>query len=84
MERKKNEGRGRGKDRRKGDMRKGGEERSKERGEREGRRKGEKMEEEGRKLVTHHACQHAPKTPHVERVIILLVVHEQLWSLKVS
>lgn len=53
-----------------------GEERSKERGERE--------EEKERRLVSHHACQHAPKTPHVERVIIFLVVHEQLWPLEVS
>ena len=59
-------------------MRKGGEKREAKKEERE------KEEEKERRLVSHHACQHAPKTPHVERVIIFLVVHEQLWPLEVS
>ena len=33
---------------------------------------------------SHHAGQHAAKAPHVQGVVILLVVHKQLWALEVA
>ncbi len=31
----------------------------------------------------YHAGKHATKGPHVERVIVLLHVHEELWTFEV-
>mmetsp|Transcript_28940 Transcript_28940/g.41358 ORF Transcript_28940/g.41358 Transcript_28940/m.41358 type:complete len:280 (+) Transcript_28940:342-1181(+) len=34
-------------------------------------------------LPKNHACKHTPQTPHIQRIIILLQIHQQLRSLEV-
>jgi hypothetical protein len=31
----------------------------------------------------HHRGKHATQTPHVETVVVFLIVYEQLWSLEI-
>ncbi len=33
--------------------------------------------------IPHHAGQHAAKAPHVQGVVVLLVVNQELWTLEV-
>mmetsp|Transcript_14032 Transcript_14032/g.21715 ORF Transcript_14032/g.21715 Transcript_14032/m.21715 type:complete len:307 (+) Transcript_14032:338-1258(+) len=41
------------------------------------------MPMEERFLPENHACKHTPQAPHIQRIIILLQIHQQLRSLEV-
>ena len=38
---------------------------------------------EERLFSKDHRCKHSPQRPHVQRIVVFLEVHQQLWSLEV-
>ena len=39
---------------------------------------------EERLLLEDHPCKHTTKRPHIQGVVVLLKVHEQLWTFEVT
>jgi hypothetical protein len=34
--------------------------------------------------LTNHTGKHASQTPHIERIVVLLEIDEQLWALEIA